>query len=346
MSGEIERFIKVWISAIICLCYCYYIAAKIPKGFFRILSLLPILFIFIILPLYLSSPNLVGYTSFFLVWLGTFKLILFSFNQGPLALPLPNILHFISIASLPITLNKHPPTNQKNTTQKPKWLLALKVLILGMAIHASNYKENLQPHFILVLYCCYLYLAIEIMLVLIASTVQTLFGFEIEPLFNEPYLCTSLQDFWGHRWNLVVTRILRPIIYSPIRCMSCGFLGPTCATSVAMFATFLVSGLMHELIYYYLTRVPPTWEVTCFFVLHGVCMIVEVAVKKVALCRGWQLHHAVSGPLVVAFLAVTGWWLFFPQLLRNGVDRKGTEEYGILVDFVVNSRLPYIYASL
>ena len=340
MYGEIERFIKVWISAILGLCYCYYIASRIPKGFLRLLSLLPILYLFITLPLKLSSPTLVGYTSFFISWLGTFKLFLFSFNKGPLALSPPNIVQFISIASLPITPKQNPSTNEKNTTNKPKWLLFLKVLIFVMILGVYNYKETLHPDFLLVIYCCHVYLALELMLVLVGATVQTLFGFEIEPQFNEPYLCTSLQDFWGRRWNLTVTHILRPTVYDPIRRMSTSFVGPLCATSAAMLATFLVSGLVHELLYYYLTRVPPTWEVTCFFVLHGVCMVVEVAVKKVALRRGWQLHRAVSGPLVVALLAVTANWLFFPQLLRNGLDRKSIEEYAILVDFV-KSKLPF-----
>ena len=74
--------------------------------------------------------------------------------------------------------------------------------------------------------------------------------------------------------------------------------------------------------------------------------MVEVVVKKAMEHRGWRLHRAVSGPLMVVILAVPGWWLFFPQLLRNGVDRKATEEYEILVYFVVHSMLPYIYGSL
>ncbi|TKY45466.1 long-chain-alcohol O-fatty-acyltransferase 1 [Spatholobus suberectus] len=341
MDGEIESFIKVWLTTISCLCYCYFIAARIPKGFLRLLSLLPILHLFLILPLNLSSFHLGGPTTFFLVWLGTFKLLLFSFNQGPLALSPPNIVHFISLASLPINLKQHPPTNKNNTktTQKPKWLLLLKVLILAMIVGAYDYRENLHPHFILVLYCCHMYLGIELVLALCAVPVRTIFGFEIEPQFNEPYLSTSLQDFWGRRWNLMVTRILRPTVYHPVYRMSMQFVGPSCAMSTAVLATFLVSGLMHELIYYYLARAPPTWEVTCFFVLHGVYMAAEVVVKKVMLRRGWRLHHAVSGPLVVAFLAVTGRWLFFPQLLRNGVDRKAIGEYAILVDFI-KSKVP------
>ncbi|KAG5027330.1 hypothetical protein AAZX31_08G312400 [Glycine max] len=345
--GEVERFIKVWLTTISCLCYCYYITSRIPKGFLRLLSLFPILYLFLILPLNLSSFHLAGPTTFFLVWLGTFKLILFSFNQGPLALSPPNILHFISIASLPINPKQLPPPTNKNhtnnTTQKPKWLFLLKVLIFAMIIRAYDYRENLHPHFILVLYCCHMYLGIELVLALSAAPVRTVLGFEIEPQFNEPYLSTSLQDFWGRRWNLMVTRILRPTVYHPVYRIFIHFVGPSCAMSSAVLATFLVSGLMHELIYYYLSRAPPTWEVTCFFVLHGVCTAAEVAAKKVMLRHGWRLHRVVSGPLVVAFLAVTGRWLFFPQLLRSGLDRKAIGEYAILVDFVKSMVPLYLF---
>ncbi|CAJ1964015.1 unnamed protein product [Sphenostylis stenocarpa] len=339
MEGEIKKFIKVWLSAILGLFYCYFISARIPKGFLRLLSLTPILYLFITLPFDISSPNLVGYTSFFLVWLGTFKLLLFSFNQGPLALSPPNILHFISIASLPITPKQQPPTKQHNTTNKPKWLLPLKVLIFAMIARVYDYNEHLHPYFILVLYCCHLYLGLEVVFAIVAIPVRTIFGFEIESQFNEPYLSTSLQDFWGHRWNLMVSRILRPTVYDPVRRISTSFMDPSYAMLVAMFATFFVSGLMHELIYYYVIRVPPTWEVTCFFALHGVCTAAEVAAKKVALRHGWRFNCVVSGLLVVVFLTVTANWLFFPQLLRNDMDRKSCEEYAILIDFV-KCRLP------
>ncbi|XWS09733.1 hypothetical protein CRYUN_Cryun39dG0014700 [Craigia yunnanensis] len=58
----------------------------------------------------------------------------------------------------------------------------------------------------------------------------------------------------------------------------------------------------------------------------------EVAVKNVVPVK-LRLHWAVSGPLALVFVAVTGIWLFFPQLVRNRVDEKAIGEYS-LVDFV------------
>ncbi|KAI4307936.1 hypothetical protein L6164_031060 [Bauhinia variegata] len=374
---ELQRFIKVWITAIWCLCHCYYIAARIPEGLLRLLSLLPIICLFLILPFNLSSIHLGGSTIFFLSWLATFKLLLFSFNQGPLSKSPLNIFYFISITSLPIKLKQYPPvkspirgkhpshlTNQISTTEyvsedvvpttnaeksEPHYsgsypfaklvLVCIKLLLLALIICAYDYRENLHPRFILALYCCHMYLGLELILALSAVPARAIFGFEIEPQFNEPYLSTSLQDFWGRRWNLMVTNILRPTVYHPLRYLFTRVLGPTWGQPPATFATFIVSGVMHEFIYYYFTRAPPTWEVTWFFLLHGTCTAVEMAVKKAVVHRGWRLHRLVSRPLTVAFLVITGEWLFFPQLLRNGVDRRTIREYAIMVE-LVKSKLP------
>ncbi|KAK7305187.1 hypothetical protein VNO77_43088 [Canavalia gladiata] len=343
MNEEIKSFMNVWITTISCVCYCYYIASIIPKGFLRFLSLLPIFYLFIILPLNLSSFHFGAPIALNLVWLSTFKLLLFTFNQGPLALSPTNIVHFISIAALPIN-----PQTSKSTipkVEKPKWLLLSKVVIFVMIVRAYEHRENLHPHIIIALYCCHMYLGIELVLALVAATVITVLGLEIEPPFNEPYLSTSLQDFWGRRWNLVSSRILRLTVYHPVYRMSIGFMGNFGARSAAVLATFLVSGLMHELVYYYAARAPPTWEVTWFFVVHGVCTRVEMVAKKLLLRRGWRLHRVVSGPLVLAFIIITTRWLLFPQLIRNGVDMKCIGEYAILVDFV-KSKLPlYLFPS-
>ncbi|KAA8523608.1 hypothetical protein F0562_010031 [Nyssa sinensis] len=200
----------------------------------------------------------------------------------------------------------------------------------------ASSRQYLDQIVILALYCCHVYLGIELTLAITAVPVRAILGLELEPQFNEPYLATSLQDFWGRRWNLMVTSILRPTVYYPLRRISTGILGRKWAPVPAILATFSVSGLMHEIIFFYLTRVGPTWEVTWFFVLHGICTAAEVVAKK-ALAGRWQLHWAVSGPLTVAFVAVTGVWLFLPQMIRNGVDLKAIGEYSILADFVSDS---------
>ncbi|KAK2639860.1 hypothetical protein Ddye_027655 [Dipteronia dyeriana] len=354
-DGEIKKLLKVWIISITSLSYCYLISSRFPKGLARILSLLPIISLFTLLPLNLSNFHFIGVTSFFLTWLANFKLLLFAFDQGPLSSP-TKLFHFILVASLPIKIKPHPPPksppkpspshqNSKNINKshQPQFprpiikpiLLLIKVVILVLLFLVYDYREYFSHYVLLCLYCFHMYLELEMLLSVFAIPARFL-GFELEPQFNEPYLTTSLQDFWGSRWNLMVTSILRPTVYYPVRRISMYIIGASrkdWAQLLGVVATFVVSGLMHELIYYYFARVHPTWEVTWFFVLHGVCVAIEIVVKRVVADR-WRLHRAVSGPLSLGFLAATGFWLFFPQLLRNKSDEKALREMSILVDFI------------
>ncbi|XP_050218889.1 probable long-chain-alcohol O-fatty-acyltransferase 5 [Mercurialis annua] len=335
MEGELKNLINLWVISILCLCYCYYIASKLPKGPFRFFSLLPVFYLFIILPLNLTTFHFGATSAFFFIWLANFKLLLFSFNQPPFS-PIPaSFFHFISLIFLPVK----PKNNQFHN---PNLILfSVKILIVAILFHLYSYKQFLHRYLILACYCLHLYLELEIILAVSAIPARAVFGFDLEPQFNEPYLATSLQDFWGRRWNLMVTGILRPTIYFPIRRFFMRFIGSTWAFIPAFIATFVVSGLMHEVIYFYITRVSPTWEVTWFFILHGICVAVEVAVKKMVSDR-WRLRGSVSRALTLSFLAVTGVWLFFPQLIRNKIDDKVIGEYLFFVDLVKQTSIGYV----
>ncbi|RVW70226.1 Protein enhanced downy mildew 2 [Vitis vinifera] len=109
--------------------------------------------------------------------------------------PPKSVLRFISIACLPIKIKTVPSPKSHSVIY--------------------NYKRHLHPNVVLFLYCCHMYLALEIVQAMAAIPARAIPGFELEPQFNEPYLTTSLQDFWGRRWNLSVTNILRPTVYDP-----------------------------------------------------------------------------------------------------------------------------------
>ncbi|KAB2086186.1 hypothetical protein ES319_A04G011900v1 [Gossypium barbadense] len=333
MENEHYNFIKVWILAIISLCYCYYISSKLPKGIFKLFPLTPIFIFFLYLPLTISSVHLVGITAFFLSWLANFKLLLFCFDQPPLSPPPSNLFHFISLASLPIKLKQKTPSQNKSKPPQISILFAIKVIILALLYHCYSYKQNLHKNVVLAMYGAHVYIELELTLALAAIPARAMFGLEIEPQFNEPYLTTSLQDFWGRRWNLMVTSILRPTVYYTMRRISTRLVGSRWTSLPAIITVFVVSGLMHELMYYYVTRVAPTWEMTWFFILHGVAVAVEVLVKKVVPVK-MRLHPVVSGAWAIGFHVVTAVWLFLPLLMRNGVDEKAIGEYCKLMDLL------------
>ncbi|KAI3984095.1 hypothetical protein MKX01_035222 [Papaver californicum] len=114
---------------------------------------------------------------------------------------------------------------------------------------------------------------------------------------------------------------------------------------MAVLATFVVSGLMHELMFFYMCHILPTWEVLWFFILHGFCLITEVSVKEL-LNGKFQLPRLVSRPLTIGFVAVTVFFLLFiPVLGRCKIEVRGYEELVAFAEFakaLVQNSLVYL----
>lgn len=126
----------------------------------------------------------------------------------------------------------------------------------------------------------------------------------------------------------MVTNILRATVYNPIKSRF--------GSTIGVIAVFVVSGFMHEVIFYYLTCEKPSGEVSMFFLLHGFCLIMEVKLKK----NGLYLNGIVGVVLTLGFVMVTAFWLFLPPLVRAEVDEKGFREFVDLMRIVLNgSRL-------
>ncbi|KAI3841427.1 hypothetical protein MKW92_010758 [Papaver armeniacum] len=357
-GNELRRFMRLLITVLISLSYCYFISRNIPKGFLRFFSVLPIIFIFTYLPLSVSSMHLGGSIGFFLGWLANFKLLLFALDKGPLSCITSDsgssgsLQLFIFVACFPIKIknNKQKPSchDHDNCIQlnKPKSHLyyATQALLLAVIPRVYAYKENLPQIFMLLLYTFHMYSGLEILLAMTASLARFFLGLELEPQFDDPYLSTSLQEFWGRRWNLVVTGILRPTVYEPVRLICTDIFGRNLSRGMAVLATFVVSGLMHESMFFYMCRIFPTWEVFCFFTLHGICLITENSVKELLNGR-FRVPSLVSRPLTLGFVAVTCFWMFIPVLGRCKIDVRGNEELVAFADFtkaIIQNSLVYL----
>ncbi|KAK9133111.1 hypothetical protein Scep_012639 [Stephania cephalantha] len=325
-----KNFCISWIAIYASIIYCYFISKNIKPGNIRLISLLPIITLFTLIPLNLfSSPNLCGITAFFISCLANFKLFAFAFDKGPLSSSPISLIQFTSIASLPIKIKQSQ--GSKTVSLKSPLNYTIKFLLFAIVLRLYAYRSHLHHNIILTIYCLHVYLSLEIILALFAAPARALLKIEIEPQFDEPYLSTSLQDFWGRRWNLMVSGVLRSSVYEPVRLVLERVMRKRWSSAFAMMATFVVSGLVHELMYYYLTRAKPTWEVSWFFVVHGMCTAVEVLVKKSKFGEKLKLNRVVSGVLTIGFVTVTSFWLFFPQLVRNGVDLRAIEELGFAI---------------
>ncbi|XP_022982638.1 acyl-CoA--sterol O-acyltransferase 1-like [Cucurbita maxima] len=350
MEGEIINFTMVWLIVCMSLCYCHTAGKILHPGAGRFLAISPVVLLFFLLPLQLTSVHLGGATAFFIAWLANFKLLLFAAGNGPLSAtpPLP-LRRFLALSCLPIKILQNPsekqsPKNHHETlNQEPKSFLNywIKALIVALMVKLYDYSEFIHPKVILFIYSWHVYFFLEIILAITQFFGRTLLGIELEPQFHDPYFSTSLQDFWGRRWNLMATNILQPTVYKPTVKIAAKVVGRKWAPLPGVMATFLVSAIMHELIFYYLGRMKPNWELTWFFVIHGFALTVEILVKKV-LPEKRRLPAAVSVPVTLVFIFSTAIWLFFPQFMRLKIDVKAFEEYAALVSFMKKLAFPLV----
>ncbi|KAE9452755.1 hypothetical protein C3L33_15343, partial [Rhododendron williamsianum] len=116
-----------------------------------------------------------------------------------------------------------------------------RVVLLALFWPVYEYSDHIHPKVMLVSYCFHMYFTLEIILATAAAVAQALFGLELEPQFDQPYLSTSVQNFWGRRWNLVVFRTLRSTVYELALCISAQVIGRKWASLPAVVCTFAVS---------------------------------------------------------------------------------------------------------
>ncbi|KAG0589662.1 hypothetical protein KC19_1G037700 [Ceratodon purpureus] len=234
--------------------------------------------------------------------------------------------------------------------------LLFKFVFLGVIVYSYKYRDLMHVGVLALVYSFDIYVACSLIFEGIAAVVSPLMGIELEPAFDKPFVAHSLADFWGKRWNLLVSNLLRVSIYDPLLRIllwsqadlhkSKATLGlqehsqeaatisappnyafnklPQLPRSVATFACFLASGLMHELIFYNMTRSKPTWAVTFFFILNGAATILEGALRQNTKLR---LPKVVSIPLTLSFILVTAIWYFYPPLEDSGAVEDSIAEF-------------------
>uniref|UniRef100_A0ACD5YAK8 Uncharacterized protein n=1 Tax=Avena sativa TaxID=4498 RepID=A0ACD5YAK8_AVESA len=307
-------------------------SSLLRPGLPRLVALLPLFPFLVVAPLAFSSSAIIRATAaFFLAWLCAFKLALLAAGRGPLDPSLP-VLTFLFTALLPVKLRRARGGSEaavSSKATKPVLSLvscAVKVAITAVILRIYQFNSRLHLYARLALYGIHIYCFLDLFFPCIAAAAGAL-GMETEPQFDRPYLASSLREFWGRRWNLMVSAILRPSVYDPVRARA--------GNPAGVLATFLVSGLMHEGLVYYLSLRRPSGGMTAFFLLHGVCCVAEAWCARRWAARGWPSPpRAVATLLVVLFVAATSFWLFFPPLCKDGVEEKLLEEWAAVAAFL------------
>uniref|UniRef100_A0A453C821 Wax synthase domain-containing protein n=3 Tax=Triticinae TaxID=1648030 RepID=A0A453C821_AEGTS len=323
-GGDLRSLAAVSAAVTAAMCYVRFAAGRLRPGLPRLAAFLPVLAALLFLPFAFRAIHPRAISGFFLAWLAEFKLLRLAAGQGPLhpSLPLPA---FVAVASGPVRLRGDGPDKAQGTSSGLDLASsAVMAALLAVIVSLYRYQEVMNQYVLLTLYAFHVYLALELVLASAAAAARALLGMDLEPQFDRPYLSASLRDFWGRRWNLSVPAVLRPCVYRPVRAR----LGQP----AGVLATFLVSGLVHELMFYYITLRPPTGEATAFFALHGACAVAEAWWARHE--AWWRPPRLVATPLTLAFVLVTAFWLFFPPITRPGADKLVIAECEAAVAFV------------
>ncbi|KAL6640231.1 hypothetical protein ACP70R_022080 [Stipagrostis hirtigluma subsp. patula] len=324
--------VTILLAAAVAMLYARLAASFIRPGLCRLLALAPVLLLLLKVPFAVPLYSARGTAAFFLVWLGEFKLLLLASGRGPLDPALPP-LPFVFTAALPVKLLPQSPDGgahddaAKTAAALPLLSSGVKVAVLVAIVHLLHGKSKMHPYAAFTLYGVFIYCFLDSLLPCLAATGRAL-GMELEPQFDRPYLSASLRDFWGRRWNLMASAVLRPAVYAPVRARV--------GAAAGVLATFLVSGLMHEVVTYYITFRAPTGQLTAFFLLHGASVCAERWCAR-RCGAAPPPPRAVATPLVLGYVAATAFWLFFPPLFGNGMDDLFFAEASALVSAMADA---------
>jgi predicted DCC family thiol-disulfide oxidoreductase YuxK len=128
-------------------------------------------------------------------------------------------------------------------------------------------------------------------------------GVQVKPLMHAPALANSLSDFWNNRWNTAFRKLAHDFVFLPLR--------KRIGVRWAMLATFVASGLIHDL----LISLPAGSGFglpTAYFACQGAGILVE----RSALGRRSRLRGGLKGRLyAIAVVVGPVFWLFHPPFI-------------------------------
>ena len=126
-----------------------------------------------------------------------------------------------------------------------------------------------------------------------ARGVAKVMGFNLILNFNNPYLATSLGDFW-RRWHISLSSWFRDYVYIPLG----GNQGNSSVIYRNLFITFLVSGIWHG----------ASWTFAVWGALHGLGVMATRELERSAFYRD-RVPRLVKQMGVFLFVCFT--WVFF-----------------------------------
>jgi alginate O-acetyltransferase complex protein AlgI len=191
--------------------------------------------------------------------------------------------------------------------RRTEWLAALVKVAAGVALVGSvvQLRNELSPRLAGWLALAGLALVLHFGLFHLLSLAWRARGVCAPAIMQRPLAASSVSDFWGHRWNLAFRDLTHRFVFRPLL--------PKLSAPGALFAAFVVSGLVHDLVISFPAGAGwggPTW----FFLIQGSAALFE----RSRVGRRWGLARGVRGRLfAIAAIAAPAVLLFpLPFLTR------------------------------
>jgi alginate O-acetyltransferase complex protein AlgI len=155
-------------------------------------------------------------------------------------------------------------------------------------------------------------------------------GFRFPENFNNPYLATSIQDFW-RRWHLSLSSWIRDYLYIPL---GGNRLGPV-RTYVNLLLTMAIAGLWHG---------GDSWNFLLWGIAHGVALSVDRLWNQAKL---GSLPIMLSRTLTLLFVFLA-WTIFRAHTFDSGLQmyagQFGLNGFGLSDDMLVLLRPSHWFA--
>lgn len=173
----------------------------------------------------------------------------------------------------------------------------------------------------------------------IARGSAQLLGFHFMVNFRQPYLATSVQDFW-RRWHISLSTWLRDYLYIPLG----GSAEPGFKTYRNLFLTMLLGGLWHG----------ANWTFVIWGWLHGVALAIERAFRRIRASDQPSMSRWTWPSRILVFHLVCLSWIFFRaeslstavSFLRGLSVLSWQPEYAVALKFLALFSLPLFLLDL
>jgi hypothetical protein len=158
-----------------------------------------------------------------------------------------------------------------------------------------------------------LYLMFNVLLDVVGLFWEFTFNMKPKELFRTPFIASSPRDFWSRRWNMFFRDFFHKIFFKNVKNLT------YLRSIVSALAIFVISGLLHEYVYWSIMGKVSGLKMM-FFLVHGVVTTLQTILQTLFPVLK-KVPTVVAVPLNTVFLALTI-PLFISPYVHSGFIRN------------------------